>query len=171
MRKISILIIMFSLVICKSASAGYGSVLDNNNGNKGQVLINSGKDNGNSDVGTWTDSDFLKGDKGDQGEKGDIGTAGQDGTSGKDGTNGEDGGKGDKGEQGIEGKGLKHPLELQYEAVIKSWKKVDLSVYYIRDFNNETDTLGVKVKHYWGKSWSERELERVNARLDALENK
>jgi len=122
------------------------------------------------------------GEKGNKGDTGEAGTDGQDGQDGKQGEKGDEGKEGDKGEegkegkegkkgeQGIQGRGLENPLELQYEGVIKSWKRVDLSVYYIHDFKNELDTLGVKVKHYWGKSWSEREIEKVNARLDVLEN-
>ena len=114
-----------------------------------------------------------KGDTGNDGTDGEQGEKGNEGEEGKEGNDGEEGKEGEKGEQGLQGlqgKGLDDPLELQYEAVIKSWKRVDLSAYYIHDFNNDLNTIGVKIKHYWGKSWSERELEKVNVRLEALEN-
>jgi len=108
-----------------------------------------------------------KGDTGNDGTDGEQGEKGNEGEEGKEGNDGEEGKEGEKGEQGLQGlqgKGLDDPLELQYEAVIKSWKRVDLSAYYIHDFNNDLNTIGVKIKHYWGKSWSERELEKVNVR-------
>lgn len=115
------------------------------------------------------DTDYIYADE----LNGKDGTNGQDGKKGDKGDTGKDGKKGDKGEQGIkgeDGKGLKNSTELQYEGVIKSWKRAEVSIYYIHDFNNDRDTVGAKVKHYWGKSWSEKELEKVNERLDRLEN-
>jgi len=92
------------------------------------------------------------------------------GKDGKQGEKGNTGEKGDKGEQGLKGEGLKNSTEIQYEGVIKSWKRAEVSIYYIHDFNNDRDTVGTKIKHYWGKSWSEKELDKVNARLERLEN-
>jgi hypothetical protein len=119
MKRIIILTIC-SLFICSLALAkqpnGYGSVLDDNDGKEGQILVNTGHDNGNSDIGTWVDSDFLKGEKGDkgdtgeqgiQGEKGDRGEQGiqgEKGETGQDGKNGVDGQDGINGENGVDGK-------------------------------------------------------------------
>ena len=144
----------------------------NTSSNAGGEKIKDGKyyvpimyNGGNNGV----DTDYIYTDE----LNGKDGTNGQDGKKGDKGDTGKDGKKGDKGEQGIkgeDGKGLKNSTELQYEGVIKSWKRAEVSVYYIHDFNNDRDTVGAKVKHYWGKSWAEKEIEKVNDRLNALEN-
>jgi len=69
-----------------------------------------------------------------------TGNKGLDGTDGVDGIN------------GVDGRGINNSTELQYEGVIISNKKAELSIYYINDFNNDRNTIGIKVKHYWGKS-------------------
>ena len=101
-------------VLCGYAYAG--GVTDNNDGNKGYILVSTGENNGANTVGTWTDSSFLKGDKGDTGQqgiqgilgiKGDTGAQGIQGIqgiAGQDGYNGLDGAKGDKGDAGASGK-------------------------------------------------------------------
>jgi hypothetical protein len=83
-----------------------GGVTDNNDGNKGYVLVSTGENNGANSVGTWTDASFLKGDKGDTGatgQQGIQGVAGQDGQNGSNGVDGKDGDKGDKGDAGLDG--------------------------------------------------------------------
>lgn len=188
--------LVFGLAVTGNALAvqpnGYGSVLDNNNGSQGQVLVNTGQDNGNSDIGTWVDSSFLKGDKGDKGDTGASGQDGKDGIDGKNGVDGKDGvdgtdgqngsdgqdgaegkqgkqGKqGNKGERGERGKGLKDSYELQLEGVLKETRKTATSVYYIRDFNNQHNTVGLKVKYYFGKSYSEQVREDLQRQIDEL---
>ena len=103
-----------------------GNVKDNNNGNAGYILVNTGNQQGNhNDIGTWTDANFLKGENGVDGvdgvdgvngkdgvdgNKGDIGLAGKDGTNGVDGERGLRGRRGkigktgDKGDLGLTGK-------------------------------------------------------------------
>jgi len=86
-----------------------GGVTDDNDGNKGYILVSTGENNGANSIGTWTDPSFLKGDKGDTGEQGIAGINGLDGKDGVngingiDGMNGLDGVKGDKGETGAQG--------------------------------------------------------------------
>ena len=65
-----------------------GVVRDNNNGQKGQILVHSGVVQGFfDDVGTWTDADLLKGEKGDTGEQGIQGIQGIQGEQGVAGNN------------------------------------------------------------------------------------
>lgn len=165
-KKILFFFIFLFLIVSFSYGANdYGDVKDNNNGNKGDILINAGETHGGkkNDVGTWVnvkDVPELKGEKGDRGEQG---------IQGKQGIRGKTGAKGEKGEVGLQGKGLKDRREFQYEEVIISEKRFEVSVYAIYDFNNQISTTGAKVKHYFGQSWTERQLEKVNVRLNKLE--
>ena len=91
-------------VLCGYAYAG--GVTDNNDGNKGYILVSTGENNGANTVGTWTDSSFLKGDKGDAGASGKDGLNGEKGDTGSQGIKGDLGDKGDmgdKGDQGLQG--------------------------------------------------------------------
>jgi hypothetical protein len=74
-----------------------GGVTDNNNGNKGYILVSTGENNGTNSIGHWTDPSFLKGDTGQAGRDGATGQAGYtpiknvdyfDGMDGKAGLNG-----------------------------------------------------------------------------------
>ena len=77
-----------------------GGVTDNNNGNKGYILVSTGENNGASSIGHWTDPSFLKGDTGERGE---TGATGQDGQGGRDGIDGQAGINGQDGQAGING--------------------------------------------------------------------
>ena len=207
MRIKLILIIVFSIIfgycfigsIFASQPNGYGSVLDNNNGNQGDILVNTGNDNGQSDVGTWVDSDFLKGEDGRDGVDGQNGVNGEQGVQGEDGRDGVDGQNGVNGEQGVQGeqgnegikgkegkkgvegktgnkgdkgetgKGLKNAREIQIEGVIKETKKTSWSIYFIQDFANDNNTIGAKVKVYIGQSYAEQVREELDKRLQKLE--
>ena len=74
MRKSILWLVVIGLVLFSSmAFAGVETIKDNNDGNKGYILINTGEQQGGNDVGHWTDiSDVpeLKGDKGDKGDTG-----------------------------------------------------------------------------------------------------
>lgn len=101
MKKLFLTFILVLSFVLPSYSATLGTVKDNNNGNKGDILINTGELNGKqNDIGTWVnpkDVPELKGEKGDKGDtglqgvKGDTGEQGVAGTDGKDGLNGIDG--------------------------------------------------------------------------------
>lgn len=166
---------LLALFLYNVTTVHAGGVTDTNNANKGDILVATGENNGANTVGEWKDSSFLKGEKGDKGDKGDTGAAGQQGEAGKageNGTNGKDGkngAKGNQGERGYEGKGLEDRYELEYEGVIKSWKRVEVSVSAGYDFNNEINIFRGKVKHYWGESWTEKQLRLTNERIDRLE--
>jgi hypothetical protein len=83
-----------------------GGVTDNNNGNKGYILVSTGENNGTNSIGHWTDPSFLKGDTGERGETGATGQdgqAGRDGLDGQAGINGQDGQAGRDGQDGING--------------------------------------------------------------------
>lgn len=77
-----------------------GGVIDNNSGKLGDILVSTGINNGANSIGTWTDANFLKGEKGDiglqgiqgvQGLQGIQGTSGINGLNGVNGTDGNDG--------------------------------------------------------------------------------
>ena len=94
------------LYFVSQARAGIETVKDNNDGNIGDILVNSGTKNGNSDVGHWVDPidiPELKGDKGDTGLQGIQGIAGLNGKDGKDGQDGINGLNGINGVNGIDG--------------------------------------------------------------------
>ena len=102
MKRIMILlaIMVLALGIVNAFAFNYGTVQDDNNGAIGQILVNTGVDSGSTDIGHWTDSSFLKGDKGDQGISGYTPIKGVDYF---DGLNGNDG-LSIKGDQGLAGK-------------------------------------------------------------------
>ena len=107
MRKV-ILVVIGLFLFTSLAYAGQETIKDDNDGNKGDIFVNTGTQQGNNDIGHWTDITTipeLKGEKGDTG----IGIAGTNGLDGYtpikgvdyfDGLNGE---RGDTGEQGIQG--------------------------------------------------------------------
>lgn len=93
---------------------GVETVKDNNDGNKGYILINTGTQQGGNDVGHWTDIKDVPELKGDKGDKGDIGDTGLQGLQGIDGQNGLDGFNGAKGDTGDQGNiGDKGDIGLQ----------------------------------------------------------
>ena len=107
------------IVLCFNfVSNGFaGGVTDNNNGNKGYILVSTGKNNGANSVGHWTDSSFLKGDTGQDGVDGYTpiknvdyfdGKDGLNGVDGKDGLNGNDG---QDGSDGVDGKDGETPIK------------------------------------------------------------
>lgn len=108
------------------------------------------------------------GQNGKDGVDGQDGQDGEDGQDGQDGVDGKNGVKGDKGSKGDTGKGLKDRHEVQFEGVIYEDAKSAISTYYIRDFNNENNTVGVKYKYYFGKSHSEKVREDLQRQIDEL---
>lgn len=184
-KAIAVLVVMMFV----SANVFAGGVTDNNNGNAGYLFISTGENNGANSVGTWvnaSDVPELKGEKGDKGDKGDTGATGEQGIQGEtgntgeagqngnDGQNGQDGKTGDKGEKGNQGqkgetgKGLKDAYELQFEGVLKETRKTATSVYYIRDFNNDNNTIGLKFKYYFGQSYADQVREDLQRQIDEL---
>jgi len=108
-KRIGLVLVVLALF---SGIAFAGGVTDNNNGNKGYILVSTGENNGANSVGHWTDSSFLKGEdgkdgeqgvQGEQGKRGKRGFKGEDGQDGTDGKDGQQGVKGDTGEQGVTG--------------------------------------------------------------------
>lgn len=94
-----------------------GGVTDDNNGNKGYILVSTGQNQGANSEGHWTNPSCipeLKGDKGDTGDNGQDGNDGYtpikrvdyfDGTNGIDGEDGLDGINGLDGKDGLSIKG------------------------------------------------------------------
>jgi len=99
MRK-ALLVVIGLFLFTSLVFAGQETIKDDNDGNKGYILINTGIQQGGNDVGHWTDITTIPELKGEQGI---AGINGLNGINGLDGQNGLDGLKGDTGEQGIAG--------------------------------------------------------------------
>ena len=196
MKKLLLTILFVFCVVGNSIAVqppGFSSVQDVNDGTEGQILINTGDDHGNSDIGEWVDSDFLKGEDGERGipgtngingidgkngnngqdgndgEDGEAGVNGTKGNEGKQGETGKEGKQGAKGDIGLPGKGMKNPRELQIEGVLKETKRTAWSIYFIQDFANDNNTIGAKVKVYIGQSYGDQVREELDKRLKKLE--
>jgi hypothetical protein len=94
-----------------NAYAGVETVKDDNDGNKGYILINTGTKNGQSDVGHWTDITTIPELKGAKGDKGDTGATGQQGIQGIAGNDGINGINGIDGINGLDGQDGYTPLK------------------------------------------------------------
>jgi len=162
MKRLIITLLILNLSYVCYAKPSSSNVKDSNSGNTGDILINDGSD---GHTGEWKDSSSFKGDKGDKGDTGENGT---DGVNGADGKKGDKGSKGDKGEQG---RGIEDAREVQFEGVLKATRKTETSIYAIQDFNNDRNTIGIKFKFYFGKSYAEQVEDKLNKRIDELEKK
>lgn len=185
---ITMIILMLFLVFIYIPLAFAGRVQDNNNGEKGNILIHSGDINGKqNDIGTWVDiKDVpeLKGEKGDTGTTGTQGIQGEqgiqgiqgitgqngiDGINGADGKDGKTGAKGDtgkQGERGLQGRGLENRYEVIGEIRLTDTRKTSISIYGGYDVHNEVGITGVKFTWKMGKSYEERKIEDLK-----IENK
>jgi len=149
-------LVIVGILLCGivNAYAGQETIKDDNDGNKGYILINTGTLQGGNDVGHWTDiKDVLelKGEKGDigdtglqgiQGLTGDRGEQGLQGINGIDGLNGEQGIQGDIGDTGEQG----------YTPI----KNVD----YFDGLNGKD-----------GKDVDPKEVKRLDSRIDDVSNR
>lgn len=79
--------------------------------------------------------------------------------------------KGGQGEKATTSEGIKDAREIQFEGVLKATKKTETSIYAIQDFNNNRNTIGLKFKYYFGKSYAEQVEDKLNKRIDELEKK
>jgi hypothetical protein len=218
---LSMVLFFTSLAFAKVDQTGYGSVLDMNNGNVGQILVNTGDDNGNADIGKWTDASFLKGDVGETGAIGPQGISGADGytpiknvdyfdgQNGTSGTNGLDGKTPIKGidyNDGISGIDGKNGKDVDPAVVNDLTNKINSNTSNINSLNNRVnqleetqyiiggevrvydskkwqvktfvdytttrqtvDRIGVRFTYKIGQSFEEKELSKLNARLNKLE--
>lgn len=116
--------------------------------------------------------DGLNGQDGSIGPQGEAGKEGQAGTDGKAGDKGDTGSKGDTGEkgqqgiQGPQGKGLEDRVELIGEIRVLDTKRTTWSVYAGRDVNNGVGIYGAKVTVKLGRSYEERRLDELEAKLN-----
>lgn len=134
------------------AFAGVETVKDNNDGNAGYVLVNTGTKNGQSDVGTWTNPSFLKGDTGEQGIQGLAGEDGLDGINGRDGIDskdGEVGPKGDRGDMGIPGtpgvEGEQGAAGIEGKQGIEGIKGIDFDPATLNEQNSKLDNMNSRI--------------------------
>jgi hypothetical protein len=139
----------------------------------------NGQDGKNGDKGDKGDtgSQGEQGIQGEQGVKGDIGLTGATGEKGNTGDTGSKGDKGDegkegkKGEQGIQGergKGLEDRYEVIGEIRILDTRKTTTSIYAGRDINNDVNIVGVKFTYKLGRSYYEKKLDALEARVNNL---
>jgi hypothetical protein len=114
------------------------------------------------------------GEQGIQGEQGLQGIAGQAGEKGVDGLNGQNGDKGEQGKEGVKGdkgdtgKGLKDRVELIGEVRVFDTRKWSGFVYGGVDINNSNSIVGAKVQYKLGRSYEERRLDELEARINAI---
>lgn len=111
----------------------------------------------------------IKGTDYFDGAPGVDGVIGAQGEKGNTGDEGKTGKQGEQGIQGLPGKGLKDRIELIGEVRILDTKKTSWSVYAGQDVNNRASIVGAKVVFKLGSSYEQRELEKLQTRLDKLE--
>lgn len=161
-----------------------GVVMDSNDGESGDIFTYD-CNKGNIDVGKWvnpTEVPELKGEKGDKGDRGLRGFIGKSGADGEDGATGDKGdtgatgkkgNKGDRGLRGLQGergKGLDDRYELMVEGRVLDTKRTTWSIYAGRDINNDVNIYGVKVTVKFGKSYEERELEKIKEEIRKIKS-
>lgn len=176
-----------------NAYAGVETIKDDNDGNKGYILINTGIQQGNNDIGHWTDIKDVPELKGDKGDKGDTGSKGDIGDEGEQGLQGIQGIKGIQGITGLNGKDF-NPKEVnrldnrindvenrvdklektQYvaEAEFRVYDNKHLTIkpFVRHNFTrSKTDTIGVRFTIKLGESYEEKEITKTNVRLDKTE--
>jgi len=108
------LVVIGLFLFTSLAYAGQETIKDDNDGNKGDIFVNTGTQQGNNDIGHWTDITTipeLKGEKGDTGI-GIAGTNGLDGYTPIKGINYFDGINGLNGLNGMNGKDV-DPKEVK----------------------------------------------------------
>lgn len=82
--------------------------------------------------------------------------------------------KGDKGDQGLKGeKGdtaseSKTKTVFEFEGVIAEGSRNAFSTFYNYDVNNGGNTVGLKWKHYFGKSYADQVREDLQKQIDEL---
>ena len=172
MRKFFFLIIIFMVFVStQSFATNYGTVMDNNDGTSGQILVNTGINQGSTDIGTWvnpSDIPGLRGPKGDKGDKGDqgiqgvkgnTGASGKDGkdglngVNGKDGLNGNDGAKGDKGDQGVAGINGTNGKDYNPEVLNQQNNQLNNMNNRLSKLEQTQAIIGAEVRIYDGKKW------------------
>jgi hypothetical protein len=182
--------------ITSLAFAGVETVKDDNDGNKGYILINAGTKNGNSDVGHWTDITTIPELKGDKGDKGDIGITGQNGKD-VDPTTVTNLQNADTTEETTRTKAdtqlqsntnqvnnsvdnlsnrVSKLERTQYKVEVGvrvlDTKRLTITPYVSQNFTRGcVDEVGVRVTIKLGTSYEEREIAKTNARLDNLEKR
>jgi hypothetical protein len=175
-----------------------GQILINNGsgqGHKGEWTDPSFLKGDKGDTGQ-AGAQGIQGDKGDTGQAGAQGINGQDGINGKDGqngitgknginglngTNGQKGKNGKQGTRGIKGdkgnigsrgevgRGLKDQYKAGVDFRVADTKNTAWDIYYNRDFNNESNEVGIRITIKLGKSYEQKEMEKLNAKIEKIE--
>ena len=180
-KKILISLLVISLIIPPVLSKVNDKVIDTNNCNKGDILVGTGINSKNGSEGTWADSSFLKGEKGDAGNQGITGNTGSDGLAGnkgdtglqgiagKQGIKGNIGKKGERGIKGNTGKGLKNQYIGSIGVRLWDCQKHSAEIYYGYDFNNNNNIFEARIIIKFGKSYLDRKLEILEKKIKKLE--
>jgi hypothetical protein len=123
--------------------------------------------------GTDTDYIYVEDLKGTDGANGTNGVNGVDGTTpvkGVDYNDGKDGEKGQQGAQGLQGKGLEDRVEGIVEVRVLDTRNTTWAVYGGHDFNNDVNIVGAKFTYKLGKSYEEKRLELLEAKINNITN-
>ena len=196
MKKRIVSLVVVGLLLVGIGNIYAGGVTDDNNGNKGHILISTGVNHGSNSVGHLTDVKDVPELKG---EKGDIGLQGENGedvnpetvTELQD-TDTELNNKIDNTNINIKnntkqiqrqnteinninnrvGKLEQTQYKLQMEFRVIDTKRVTISPCISHNFTrNKIDEVGVRVTVKLGKSYEEKLIELQNMRLSAMEHK
>ena len=144
------LLVVIGLFLFTSLSfAGQETIKDDNDGNKGDIFVNTGTQQGNNDIGHWTDITTipeLKGEQGVQGVQGIAGFDGLNGINGLDGQNGLDGYTPIKGVDYFDGLNGEDGLDFDPAEVIRLDGRIDTETFdriggdYLLQDNIDTET-------------------------------
>jgi hypothetical protein len=118
--------------------------------------------------GTDTDYIYVEDLKGKDGTNGLNGKDGVKGDTGLKGDVGDKGEKGIQGTQGKQGKGLEDRYEVIGEVRLFDTRKTAWSIYAGRDFNNDNNIFGAKVTIKLGKSYEEKRLDELEAKINNM---
>jgi len=163
---VELIALVVLVMLLNNAFAGVETIKDDNDGNKGYILINTGIQQGGNDVGHWTDITTipeLKGEKGDTGEQGIQGVAGIDGLNGQDGIDGQNGLDGQQGIQGDKGDIGNAGLDGADGQKGDVGNKGDTGLQGIQGFSG--------LNGLNGKDVDPKEVKRLDDRIDGVSNR
>ena len=128
MRK-ALLVVIGLFLFTSLSFAGQETIKDDNDGNKGYILINTGIQQGGNDVGHWTDITTIPELKGEQGIAGFDGLNGINGLDGQNGLDGYTPIKGINYFDGIDGINGEDGLDFDPAEVIRLDGRIDTETF------------------------------------------
>jgi hypothetical protein len=189
-RKIVLTVLVLGLM---SGVSFAGGVQSDNSGNAGYLFVATGENHGKDSIGVWTDPSFLQGEQGIQGVAGQDGYTPIKGVDYNDGANGQDGLNGkdvdpatvEKLEKSIQqNTNATNNLNTRVNKLeetqniiggvlrIKDTKKWSVDLFIDYSTNRQMiDRQGIRFTYKMGESYQDKENKRLEARIQALENK